>query len=151
MSLKKVGVFTDDAPTLRPGVYTPAIIANGFVFTSGVLGADPTTKKIVSGTVIDRFVRYLNLFSLSLAQAHCIAQHQIMRNLDAILKQANSGLESVVEVTVFLTNILDADELSLAYKTYWGDLKPARTCVAVKELPYGSDIELKCIAVVVGS
>ncbi|PNP46512.1 hypothetical protein TGAMA5MH_01970 [Trichoderma gamsii] len=129
MSLNKLGVFTDDAPTLRPGVYTPAIIANGFVFTSGVLGADPITKKMVRGTVIDRF-------------------HQIMRNVEAILKQAGSSIENVVEVTVFLTNIIDADELSLAYKPYWGDLKPARTCVAVKELPYGSDIELKCIAVV---
>jgi 2-iminobutanoate/2-iminopropanoate deaminase len=59
MSLKKVGVFTDEAPTLRPGVYTPAIVANGFVFTSGVLGADPITKKMVPGTVIDRFVRRL--------------------------------------------------------------------------------------------
>ncbi|KAM6476644.1 Endoribonuclease L-PSP/chorismate mutase-like protein [Trichoderma sp. SZMC 28011] len=73
-----------------------------------------------------------------------------MKNLEAILQQANSGLEGVVEVTVFLTNILDADELSVPYKTYWGDLKPARTCVAVKELPYGSDIEIKCVAVVKG-
>ncbi|KAM0512071.1 hypothetical protein ACHAPE_009219 [Trichoderma viride] len=74
-----------------------------------------------------------------------------MRNVEAILKQAGSTLENVAEVTVFLTNMLDADELSLAYKSYWGDLKPARTCVAVKELPYGSDIELKCIAVVMES
>lgn len=56
MSSTKVGVFTDEAPTLRPGVYTPAIIANGFVFTSGILGADPVTKQMVEGTVIDRFV-----------------------------------------------------------------------------------------------
>ncbi|KAL6885665.1 Endoribonuclease L-PSP/chorismate mutase-like protein [Trichoderma evansii] len=132
MSLKKVGVFTDDAPTLRPGVYTPAIVANGFVFTSGILGADSITKIMVRGSVIDRF-------------------HQIMRNVEAVLKQADSGLESVVEVTIFLTNIADADELSPVYKAYWGDLKPARTCVAVKELPYGSDTKLKCIAVVMGS
>lgn len=68
MSLQKVGVFTDEAPTLRPGVYTPAIVANGFVFTSGVLGADPITKKMVLGTVIDRFVRHLSgpMFSLNL-------------------------------------------------------------------------------------
>lgn len=68
MSFQKVGVFTDEAPTLRPGVYTPAIVANGFVFTSGVLGADPITKKIVEGTVIDRFVCHLSssIFSLNL-------------------------------------------------------------------------------------
>lgn len=59
MPSQRVGAFTKEAPTLRPGVYTPAIIANGFVFTSGVLGADPITKKMVEGTVIDRFVRTL--------------------------------------------------------------------------------------------
>jgi enamine deaminase RidA (YjgF/YER057c/UK114 family) len=56
-SSKRVGVWTDDAPVLRPGVYTPAIIANGFVFTSGVLGADPETKQMVSGPMLNRFVR----------------------------------------------------------------------------------------------
>jgi enamine deaminase RidA (YjgF/YER057c/UK114 family) len=50
-----------------------------------------------------------------------------MRNVGVILKQAGSSLENVVEATVFLTNIIDADDLSLAYKTYWGDIKPART------------------------
>ncbi|KAK7215371.1 hypothetical protein V2G26_003374 [Clonostachys chloroleuca] len=128
MCPNRVGVFTDKAPTLRPGVYTPAIVANGFVFTSGVLGADPTTRKMIEGTVVDRF-------------------HQIMRNLGVILVEAMSSLNDVVEVTVFLTNIADADVLSPAYKTYWGDLMPARTCIAVKELPYGSDIEIKCVAV----
>lgn len=50
-----------------------------------------------------------------------------MRNLGVILVEAMSSLNDVVEVTVFLTNIADADVLSPAYKTYWGDLMPART------------------------
>ncbi|KAM5347245.1 hypothetical protein ACJ41O_010250 [Fusarium nematophilum] len=129
MASTKVGVFTDDAPVLRPGVYTPAIVANGFVFVSGVLGADPETKMMVEGTMIDRF-------------------HQIMRNLKVILEKAGSSVEDAVEVNVFLTDIADADVLSPVYKTYWGDLMPARTCVAVKDLPYGSDIEIRCVAVV---
>lgn len=54
-------------------------------------------------------------------------KHQIMRNLGVILVEAMSSLNDVVEVTVFLTNIADADVLSPAYKTYWGDLMPART------------------------
>ena len=57
MSSNKTGVWTDEAPVLRPGVYTPAIVANGFVFVSGVLGADPVTKELIEGTMIDRFVR----------------------------------------------------------------------------------------------
>ncbi|KAM0426038.1 hypothetical protein ACHAPT_008669 [Fusarium lateritium] len=129
MTSNKVGVFTDDAPVLRPGVYTPAIVANGFVFVSGVLGADPVTKEIIEGTMIDRF-------------------HQIMKNLKTVLKKAGSSLEDAVEINVFLTDIADADVLSPVYKTYWGSLMPARTCVAVKDLPYGSDIEIRCVAIV---
>ncbi|KAF5009934.1 hypothetical protein FDECE_3876 [Fusarium decemcellulare] len=128
MSSNKIGVHPDGVNPLRPGVYTPAIVANGFVFVSGVLGADPVTKKMVEGTMLDRF-------------------HQIMKNLKVILEAAGSSIEDAVEVNVFLTKISDSDVLSPAYKTYWGDLMPARTCVAVKELPYGSDIELKCVAV----
>ncbi|KAH6877200.1 Endoribonuclease L-PSP/chorismate mutase-like protein [Thelonectria olida] len=124
----KIGVYTDDAPVLRPGVYTPAIVANGFVFVSGVLGADPMTKKMVEGTMTDRF-------------------HQIMKNLKAVLEKAGSSVEDAVEVNVFLVDIDDVDALSPVYKTYWGDLMPARTCVAVKALPYGSDIEIRCVAV----
>ncbi|UNI24301.1 hypothetical protein JDV02_010057 [Purpureocillium takamizusanense] len=108
MTPNRVGVFTDRAPTLRPGVYTPAIVANGLVFTSGVLGADPVTKQMVKGTVIDRF-------------------HQIMRNLGAVLTEAGSSLNDVVGVDVFLTNIADADDLTPVYMEYWGDLMPTRT------------------------
>ncbi|KAJ4250185.1 hypothetical protein NW762_012000 [Fusarium torreyae] len=108
MATQKQPIYTDDAPVLRPGVYTPAIVANGFVFVSGVLGADPVTKEMVPGTVIDRF-------------------HQIMKNLSAVLKQAGSNIESTVDVTVFLDNIDNADVLSAPYLTYWGDVKPART------------------------
>lgn len=58
MLSQKQPVYADDAPVLRPGVYTPAIVANGLVFVSGVLGADPVTRKMVEGTVIDRFVSW---------------------------------------------------------------------------------------------
>ncbi|KAJ4079888.1 hypothetical protein NW760_015250 [Fusarium oxysporum] len=71
-----------------------------------------------------------------------------MKNLSAILQQAGSNIENAVDVTVFLDNIDNADILSAPYLTYWGEVKPARTCVAVKNLPYGSDIEIKCVAFV---
>lgn len=50
-----------------------------------------------------------------------------MRNLDAVLTEAGSSLNDVVEVSMFLTNINDANDLTPAYKTYFGELKPART------------------------
>ncbi|KAH8179248.1 endoribonuclease l-PSP domain-containing protein [Sarocladium implicatum] len=127
MSAQKQPIYASDALVLRPGVYTPAIVANGLVFVSGILGADPVTKKMVEGTVVDRF-------------------HQIMRNLAAVLERAGSSVQSVVDVAVFLDNIDNADVLTPPYLEYWGDVKPARTCVAVKDLPYGSDVELKCVA-----
>ena len=57
-------------------------------------------------------------------------QHQIMRNLDAVLTEGGSSLNDVVEVSVFLTNIEDANDLTPEYIKYFGDLKPARTYVA---------------------
>ncbi|KAF2169953.1 hypothetical protein M409DRAFT_19568 [Zasmidium cellare ATCC 36951] len=56
-------------------------------------------------------------------------------------------MNDVVEVNVFLTNIEDSNDLTPEHIKYFGELKPARTAVAVKELPYGSDIEIKCVAV----
>lgn len=59
MSSQKQAIYCDKTQPLRPGVYTPAIVANGFVFVSGVLGSDPMTKEVISGTMVDRFVSSL--------------------------------------------------------------------------------------------
>ncbi|KAH6686205.1 Endoribonuclease L-PSP/chorismate mutase-like protein [Plectosphaerella plurivora] len=125
--MSKVAVFTDKAPKPRP-VYSQAIVANGFIFCSGQLPKN-LEGKLVEGTVQDR----------------C---HQSIANLRAVLEAAGSGLEKVVKVNIFLADMADFAKVNEVYEQYWGDVKPARTCVAVKTLPDNTDVELECIAVV---
>jgi len=77
-------------------------------------------------------------------------QHRVIQNLSAVLLAANSNLEAVFKVNVFLSDMSLFGEMNEAYKQYWGDVKPSRTCVAVKQLPLGTDVEIECQAVVVG-
>jgi enamine deaminase RidA (YjgF/YER057c/UK114 family) len=63
-----------------------------------------------------------------------------------VLEAAGSSLEDVFKVNVFLADMKDFGEMNEVYKTYWGDVKPARTCVAVKQLPLGTDVEIEWVA-----
>ncbi|KAH8653795.1 putative L-PSP endoribonuclease family protein Brt1 [Xylariales sp. PMI_506] len=128
MSAKKTAVLTSNAPKPLPGIYSQAIVAGGFVYCSGAVGMDPETGKIVDGDV----------------QAHT---HQCIKNLSAILEAAGSSIDNVVKVNVFLANMDDFAKMNEVYTTYWGDVKPCRTCVAVKTLPLNTDVEIECVAV----
>lgn len=90
---------------------------------------DPVTMKLIDGDI----------------QAHT---HQCIKNLGAILEASGSSLDKVVEVNVFLADMDDFAKMNEIYCQYWGDVKPARTCVAVKTLPLNTDVEIKCVAVV---
>ncbi|KAL6407143.1 endoribonuclease L-PSP [Ilyonectria robusta] len=125
--MSKVAVFTDKAPKPRR-VYSQAIVANGFVFCSGQIPKD-LSGKIVEGTVEDR-------------------THQCIANLKAVLEAAGSSLNDVVEVNVFLSDMGDFAKMNKVYEQYWGEVKPARTCVAVKTLPDHTDVEIKCVGLV---
>ncbi|EXJ79060.1 endoribonuclease L-PSP [Capronia epimyces CBS 606.96] len=127
--MSKQAVLTEGAPKPLPGVYSQAIVANGFVFCSGQVPMDPATMKLVEGDI----------------QAHT---HQCIRNLGAVLQAAGSSLDQVVEVNVFLADIGDFAKMNEVYVQYWGEVKPARTCVAVKTLPMNTDVEIKCVGVV---
>ncbi|KJK86813.1 hypothetical protein H633G_09338 [Metarhizium anisopliae BRIP 53284] len=123
----KVAVSTDKAPKPLPGIYSQAIKANGMVFVSGAIALDAETGKLVDGDV----------------QAHT---HQCIKTLSAILEAAGSSIEKVVKVNVFLANMDDFAKMNEVYTTYWGDVKPCRTCVAVKTLPFNTDVEIECTA-----
>ncbi|EFX01381.1 L-psp endoribonuclease family protein [Grosmannia clavigera kw1407] len=123
--MSKEAVRTDKAPAPAP-IYSQAIKANGLIFCSGQTGKD-ATGTYVSGTVQDR-------------------THQCIKNLEAVLVAAGSSLDKVVEVNVFLADIDDFAKLNEVYIQYFGDVKPARTCVAVKNLPDYTDVEIKCTA-----
>ena len=74
-------------------------------------------------------------------------QHQCIRNLSAVLTAAGTSIDAVFKVNVFLSDMEHFTAMNEVYKTYWGDVKPARTCVAVKQLPLGTDVEIECQAV----
>ena len=116
---------------------------------------DPKTGKLVEGTVADRTVRppaHMHVHSSSHSLHSTLTllthpQHQCIRNLAAVLSAAGSDIDHVFKVNVFLSDMSLFVPMNDVYKTYWGDMKPARTCVAVKQLPLGTDVEIECQAV----
>ncbi|KAK0509164.1 hypothetical protein JMJ35_008535 [Cladonia borealis] len=131
----KTVVHTDKAPPPLP-VYSQAIICQGMVYCSGQIAMDPETKTIVEGGISDRTASH----SIYEATMQCI------RNLSAVLEEAGSSLHNVVRVGVFLTDMSNFAAMNKVYETMFKDPKPCRTCVAVKELPMRTDVEIECIA-----
>ncbi|KAL8708352.1 MAG: hypothetical protein Q9220_006732 [cf. Caloplaca sp. 1 TL-2023] len=111
-------IFTKDA---CPPLLTPSTI-----YISGQLPALPT-RELPSG-------------SLAYKTSLCIA------NIKAILSAAGSSLSRVVKVTVFLTDMKNFAEVNGEYEKHFGEVKPARSCVAVHQLPKGVEVEIECVA-----
>lgn len=120
-------VFTQKAPQPGQSPHSQAIIANGLVFTQGVIYLT-TEGKLLEGTVEEQV-------------------HQIMKNLQAILDAARTSFEHVVKVTIYMTDISLYQEINKVYASYFSDPYPAREAVCVKELPIGAKVEISMIAV----
>lgn len=123
--LKKVS--TNNAPAAI-GPYSQGIIANGFLFASGQIPINPATSEI-EGTDIT-------------AQTE-----QVMKNIDAILMEAGTTFENVVKATCFIADMADFAAFNSVYEKYFTG-KPARSCVAVKQLPKNVLCEVEVIAAV---
>jgi 2-iminobutanoate/2-iminopropanoate deaminase len=119
-------VATKDAPQAI-GPYSQAIRANGFIFTSGQIAFDPATNQIIEGDVAAQTER-------------------VLKNLEAILKAAGSGLERVVRTTVFLKNMGDFAAMNAVYGRFWKSAPPARSTVEVARLPRDVAVEIDVIA-----
>ncbi|KAK7736627.1 hypothetical protein SLS53_006830 [Cytospora paraplurivora] len=120
-------VLTESAPKPLPQ-FSQAVKYNGLVYCSGNIGMDPNTSKIVDGTVKDR-------------------TRQALKNLQAILAEAGSSLSNAVKVNVFITTMDDFATMNEAYDEFFTAApKPCRTCVAVKQLPFNTDVEIECTA-----
>ena len=118
-------IQTSNAPAAI-GPYSQAKVVNGFVFASGQIPLNPATGE-VEGTTIE-------------AQAE-----QVMKNVGAILKEAGVGFENVVKTTCFLAEMADFAAFNSVYEKYFTG-KPARSCVAVKQLPKNVLVEVEVIA-----
>ena len=108
------------------GPYSQGYEANGFVFTSGQIPVDPATGAIPQGIA---------------AQAE-----QSCKNVGAILAAAGAGYDQVVKTTCFLADMRDFAAFNEVYARYFAS-RPARSCVAVKDLPKGVLCEVEAIAV----
>lgn len=102
-----------------------AIIAGPQVFVSGQIPADKTGA-LIEGSITDKTT-------------------QCCENIVAILKEANTPIEKVVKVNVFLDDMAHFAEMNGVFEKYFAH-KPARSCVAVKQLPKGVPVEIECIA-----
>jgi 2-iminobutanoate/2-iminopropanoate deaminase len=125
--MDKQVIETQNAPE-AVGPYSQAIKTGNFIFLSGQIGIDPQAKKLVEGGVE--------------AQAR-----QIFKNVSAVLKEAGASLQNVVKATVFLKDMADFKRVNEIYAAHFDRPYPARSAVAVKELPLSVDIEIEVIAV----
>ena len=108
------------------GPYSQAIQTGNLLLTSGQLGLDPVTGSLPEGVE---------------AQAE-----QALKNIGAILSEAGYTKEDVVKTTVFIRNMGDFGKVNAIYAAFFGDHKPARSCVEVSALPKGGLVEIEVIA-----
>jgi 2-iminobutanoate/2-iminopropanoate deaminase len=120
-------IETKEAPA-PGGHYSQAVVANGFVFVSGQLPIKPGGGHEIP-------------FGIE-AQTR-----QALSNVDAILRAANSSLDRVVSVTVYVTNIANWPKVNEVYADVFGDHRPARIVAVSYELHFGSLVEIQAIAV----
>ncbi len=118
-------VKTDKAPAAI-GPYSQAIVIGNLIFTSGQIPLDPVSGEMVGTTIAEQ-------------------AHRVCQNLDAVLTAAGSSLKSAVKTVCYLQNMSDFAQFNEVYAQYFVN-KPARSCVAVKELPKGALVEVEVIA-----
>lgn len=138
MPKSKKEIHSSKAPE-PVGLYPHARIVGDLLFLSGV-GPRQKGKKEIPGVSLDKSG---NITSYDI-EAQC---HSVFANVKAILEEAGSSWENLVDVTVFLTNMKkDFARYNELYAQYFKDNRPCRTTVEVNALPTPIAIELKCIA-----
>ncbi len=122
-------VQTDRAPSAI-GPYSQAVVVNGMVYTSGQIALTPEGgDELLKEDVVVQAVR-------------------VMKNLEAVLQEAGSSLDSVLKTTIFLANMDDFALVNEVYAEAFGFHKPARSTVAVKTLPKNALVEIDAIALI---
>ena len=120
-------VYTTEKAPAAIGPYSQAIEANGFLFASGQIPLVPATGALAAGDIT-------------------VQAEQVMKNVGAILQAAGADYTDVVKTTCFLADMEDFAAFNEVYAKYFTG-KPARSCVAVKELPKKVLCEVEIIAV----
>ena len=118
-------IHTDRAPA-AVGPYSQAVVSSGLCFTSGQIALSPETGEIVGVDIASQ-------------------TRQVLENLCAVLAAARASPETVVKTTCYLADIADFAAFNAVYAEYFPG-KPARSCVAVKDLPRGALVEVEAVA-----
>lgn len=118
-------ISTTNAPAAI-GPYSQAVVSGELVFTSGQIPINPATGNVETVTIEEQ-------------------TEQVMKNLGEVLKAAGSSFENAIKTTCFLSDIADFAAFNAVYAKYFTS-KPARSCVAVKDLPKGVKVEVEVIA-----
>jgi 2-iminobutanoate/2-iminopropanoate deaminase len=123
----KKEIKTEKAPQAI-GPYSQAIEANGFIFVSGQIAINPSTKELSTGTIEEQTRLVLN-------------------NLKAVLEAGGSSLDKAVKCTVFLQDMNDFSKMNAVYSEFFKPPYPARAAVQVARLPRDVRIEVEAVAI----
>ena len=118
-------IQTNKAPAAI-GPYSQAVVVGNLIFTSGQIPLNPETGVLEGKDIVEQ-------------------THRVCKNLDAVLTAAGGSLQSAVKTVCFLADMADFAAFNEVYAQYFTE-KPARSCVAVKELPKGALVEVEVVA-----
>ncbi len=123
--MKKV-IMTPNAP--KPvGPYSQAVFAGQTLYCSGQIAIDPKTNEVIKGSVQEE-------------------AELVMKNIGAVLKESGLGYEHIIKTTIFLIQMSDFAAVNEVYGKYFKADPPARSTIAVKELPKGVQVEIEVVA-----
>jgi 2-iminobutanoate/2-iminopropanoate deaminase len=123
--MKQIEPIQSAKLAVSPGPFSTGVKANGFLFLSGQVGIDQSGK---------------------LADDFDLEVRQIFKNIDAVLSEQNLTLDNILNVTIYLKDMQNFKRVNDIYKTYFNGYYPARTCIAVLELPLKANVELTITA-----
>ena len=126
--MERTKISTTNAPAAI-GPYSQAIRSGQFIYTSGQIALNPASGELVGED--------------GEAQTH-----QVLRNMQAVLSSAGTSLANVVKTTVFLTSMSDFQATNAVYASYFSEPAPARSTIAVAELPRKALVEIECVALI---
>ena len=123
--MSKEIISTDNAPQAI-GPYSQAVKTGNLIFISGQIPLDPKTGDIVDGTIEDQ-------------------ANQVLENIKSICEAAGHGLEDIVKITIFLTDLGNFATVNEVMKKYFKEPYPARATVEISGLPLGVEVEIEAI------
>jgi len=122
---EKISFHTDRAAELG-GPYSQAVIYKDMIYLSGQGAVDPLTNQLKTGTIEKE-------------------TELTLENIKVIMEGAGSSLDKILQVSVYLTDVREYARFNDVYRKYFKDPQPARTCVEVKNLPFGVRIEIDAV------